>query len=203
MKCRSWWTMRWEDLDLVTAVASELRTQIANFDLRTNVESIVERMLRRKESEASAADSSSGATFDLRDITIYGSALVEADLSVRGALQSLNLEIAEDIVAGGSIHGSAIEIDSGATLRGRIAIEGELIINGVAYGASDPIAVADAGGEQFVKIGTGGAVSIASLTIADAIYVLGNATIEGFAQFLGGCARGWHAHGLRNARCLQ
>ncbi|MEK7563572.1 MAG: hypothetical protein AAB544_04220, partial [Patescibacteria group bacterium] len=40
------------NLDLETAVASELRTQIAEFDLRTNVESIVERMLRRKESEA-------------------------------------------------------------------------------------------------------------------------------------------------------
>ena len=175
-----------EDLDLGDAVKKEFTAQLTNFDLKTNVESIVESILGKKESEGSETESGSGETTALRDITIYGSALVEADLHVSGALQSLNLEVAEDIVAGGSIHGSAIETDSGATLRGRISIEGELIINGVAYGASDPIAVAGAGGEQFVKIGTGGAVSIASLTIEDAIYVLGNATIEGFAQFLGG-----------------
>ncbi|MEK7563615.1 MAG: hypothetical protein AAB544_04450, partial [Patescibacteria group bacterium] len=41
-----------EDLDLGDAVKKEFTAQLTNFDLNTNVESIVERMLRRKESEA-------------------------------------------------------------------------------------------------------------------------------------------------------
>ncbi|TSC60721.1 MAG: hypothetical protein Greene041662_94, partial [Candidatus Peregrinibacteria bacterium Greene0416_62] len=90
-----------------------------------------------------------------------------------------------NILAKVTVHAAALESESGATFLGRITIEGDLIINGIPYGAEETIAVSDTDGTQFVHIGTGGVVDIDSLTIKDALYVLGDVTIEGFAQFLG------------------
>ncbi|OGJ68319.1 hypothetical protein A3B61_03150 [Candidatus Peribacteria bacterium RIFCSPLOWO2_01_FULL_53_10] len=182
-----------EDLDLEAAVGEEFRLQFAELDLRSDVERLVEEILREKENNPTSPSGLRGAgetdaQMPLENITISGSALIQADLSIGGALQVMDISSTGNIIVEGTVHAAALESESGATLRGRIAIEGDLIINGVPYAASEKIAVTDAEGTQFVRVGTGGAVDVESLTIKDALYVLGDVTIEGFAQFLGDVA---------------
>ncbi|OGJ82130.1 hypothetical protein A2598_05155 [Candidatus Peribacteria bacterium RIFOXYD1_FULL_54_13] len=105
-------------------------------------------------------------------LTVSGSALILEDLEVAGAIRTESLEARGDIVAGGTLHAAAVEA-SGATLRGDTVIEGKLIINGEEYNPETMI------------LATGGTVSMAEITVREALFVLGDITVEGLAKFLG------------------
>jgi filamentous hemagglutinin len=105
-------------------------------------------------------------------LVVSGAALILEDLEVAGAIRTESLEAEGDIVAGGTLHAAAVEA-SGATLRGDVSIDGKLILNGEEF---DP---------QTMIAASGSALDIAELTIREALFVLGDVTIEGLAQFLG------------------
>ena len=105
-------------------------------------------------------------------LVVSGSALILEDLEVAGAIRTESLEAEGDIVAGGTLHAAAVEA-SGATLRGDVSIDGKLILNGEEF---DP---------QTMIAANGSSLDIAELTIREALFVLGDVTIEGLAQFLG------------------
>jgi hypothetical protein len=105
-------------------------------------------------------------------LTVSGSVLILEDLEVAGAIRTESLEAEGDIVAGGTLHAAAIAA-SGALLSGDVTINGKLIINGEEY---DPSKMMSA---------TGGSIDMEQIIVREALFVLGDITVEGLAQFLG------------------
>jgi phage baseplate assembly protein gpV len=77
-------------------------------------------------------------------------------------------------------HDAAPESFSGATLRGRTEIEGELIINGIPY---TPESFRQGTGSNLLTMSSGTTVDLEELTVKNALLVLGDVTIEGMAAF--------------------
>jgi uncharacterized protein YlzI (FlbEa/FlbD family) len=155
-------------LDLESSVAAELQAQFSTLDLASRVETIVSRLDRQAGPDAELV-----SRFTALESVVQG---------LSGALVSLTSDAQMIQTAD---HSAAPTSFSGVTLSGRTEITGELIINGVPYGAAEPIAIASSDATQFVRIGTGGVVDLSALTVREALYVLGDVTIEGMAVFRG------------------
>jgi cytoskeletal protein CcmA (bactofilin family) len=188
-----------EGLDLGDEVAGYVAAQIEEMDLDARIARIVEERLGQMEDPEDSEDpeedegplspeplgsmlvgsiAASGSVhvsdtlkarygeFD-ETLTVSSDARIGGDLYLEGALIAADLFVPGALSVDGSLDASRIDVASGAVIGGLLSVRGDLEIAGR------------------LRFASGSVLSIDDIVVRDALFVMGDLTIEGLATFLG------------------